>query len=88
MRNISNPLIQAWEREGLMALPMGAQAALIRDLSYSIEQAGRHELLMNAAGQASGMLTELRPASEILLEMVEEAAALLSEAPSRIKVEV
>jgi nitronate monooxygenase len=88
MRNISNPLIQAWEREGLMALPMGAQAALIRDLSYSIEQAGRHELLMNAAGQASGMLTELRPAAEILDEMVEEAAALLADAPKRIRAEV
>ena len=35
MRNISNPLIEAWEREGLMALPMGAQATLIRDLEHS-----------------------------------------------------
>jgi NAD(P)H-dependent flavin oxidoreductase YrpB (nitropropane dioxygenase family) len=77
MRNISNPLIEAWEREGLQALPMGAQGALIRDLQYSIEQAGRHELLMNAAGQASGMLTKQRPAAEILAEIVAEAAELL-----------
>jgi len=77
MRNISNPLIEAWEREGLQALPMGAQGALIRDLQYSIEQAGRHELLMNAAGQASGMLTKQRPAAEILAEMVAEAAEML-----------
>jgi nitronate monooxygenase len=77
MRNITNPLIEAWEREGLQALPMGAQGALIRDLQYSIEQAGRHELLMNAAGQASGMLTKQRPAAEILAEMVSEAAELL-----------
>lgn len=78
MRNIRNPLIDAWEREGLMALPMGAQAMLIRDLSYSIEQAGRHELLMNAAGQTSGMLKKRRPAAEILEEMVGEAAEILS----------
>jgi nitronate monooxygenase len=78
MRNITNPLIEAWEREGLQALPMGAQGALIRDLQYSIQQAGRHELLMNAAGQASGLLREQRPAADILAEMVAEAAELLS----------
>ena len=77
MRNIRNPLIDAWEREGLMALPMGAQALLIRDLQHSIEVAGRHELLMNAAGQTSGMLTERRPARDILEEMVAEAAEIL-----------
>lgn len=78
MRNISNPLIEAWEREGMQALPMGAQAILIQDLVYSIEQAGRHELLMNAAGQASGMLKEKRPAGEILEEMVGEAAEIFA----------
>jgi NAD(P)H-dependent flavin oxidoreductase YrpB (nitropropane dioxygenase family) len=88
MRNITNPLIQAWEREGLMALPMGAQAALIRDLSYSIEQAGRHDLLMNAAGQTVGMLSKKRPAAEILAEMVEEAAQILSDVPKRIQASV
>ena len=89
MRNISNPFIEAWEREGLMALPMGAQAALIRDLSYSIEQAGRHELLMNAAGQTSGMLTKKRPAKEILEEMVRDAAQILAtELPKRISASV
>lgn len=77
MRNISNPLIEAWEREGLQALPMGAQALLIHDLTYSIQRAGRHELLMNAAGQTAGMLRKRRPAAEILREMVAEAAEIL-----------
>jgi NAD(P)H-dependent flavin oxidoreductase YrpB (nitropropane dioxygenase family) len=85
MRNISNPMIEAWEREGLMALPMGAQAVLIRDLEYSAREAGRQDLLMNAAGQTSGMLKARRPAAEILEEMVAEAAEILaSELPSRI----
>ena len=78
MRNISNPLIEAWEASGLHALPMGMQGALIRDLQYSIEQAGRHDLLMNAAGQTAGMLKEKRPAKEILAEMVAEAAEILA----------
>jgi Dioxygenases related to 2-nitropropane dioxygenase len=87
MRNITNPLIEAWEREGLQVLPMGAQGALIRDLQYSIEQAGRHELLMNAAGQAAGALTRQRPAAEILAEMVAEAAELLTtELEKRVRV--
>ncbi|MCP4006112.1 MAG: nitronate monooxygenase [bacterium] len=78
MRNISNPLIEAWERQNIHALPMGAQAILIRDLSYSIQKAGREDLLMNAAGQTSGMLHKKRPAAEILDEMVAEAAEILA----------
>ncbi len=83
MRNISNPLIEAWEKEGLGALPMGLQAVLIADLTHSIREAGRHELLMNAAGQTSGMLTKLRPAAEILAEMVAEAAEILGSGLAR-----
>lgn len=89
MRNISNPMIEAWEREGMMALPMGAQAVLIRDLEHSAREAGRHELLMNAAGQTSGMLKERRPAALILEEMVQEAAEILAtELPSRVSASV
>jgi NAD(P)H-dependent flavin oxidoreductase YrpB (nitropropane dioxygenase family) len=87
MRNVTNPLIEAWEREGLQALPMGAQGALIRDLQYSIEEAGRHELLMNAAGQTAGLITKQRPAAEILAEMVAEAAEVLgSQLAKRVQV--
>jgi NAD(P)H-dependent flavin oxidoreductase YrpB (nitropropane dioxygenase family) len=78
MRNITNPLIEAWQRRGLQALPMGLQGMLIRDLTYSIREAGRHELLMNAAGQTAGMLTKKRPAKEILDEIVAEAADILA----------
>ena len=83
MRNINNPLIEAWEREEMSALPMGMQNLLIRDLSYSIRQAGRHELLMNAAGQTAGMLKAKRPAFEILEEMVSEAAEILASGLAR-----
>ena len=78
MRNIKNPLIEAWEASGLHALPMGMQGLLMRDLQYSIEQARRHDLLMNAAGQTAGMLNEKRPAAEILEEMVAEVAETLA----------
>jgi NAD(P)H-dependent flavin oxidoreductase YrpB (nitropropane dioxygenase family) len=77
MRNITNPLIEAWEARGLQALPMGLQGLLVRDLLYSVRQAGRHELLMNAAGQTAGLLKQRRPAGEILREMVVQAAEIL-----------
>jgi len=77
MRNITNPLIQSWERSGIRALPMGLQGVLTRDLLHSIRTAGRDDLLMNAAGQTSGMLQQTRPASEILHEMVADASHLL-----------
>jgi NAD(P)H-dependent flavin oxidoreductase YrpB (nitropropane dioxygenase family) len=77
MRNINNPLIEAWERSGLRALPMGQQGFLVRDLVHSIRAAGREELLMNAAGQISGLLRAIRPARVILEEMVEQAAGIL-----------
>ncbi|MDP6978879.1 MAG: nitronate monooxygenase [Myxococcota bacterium] len=78
MRNISNPLIEAWERSGMHAMPMGAQAILIRDITYSIRQAGREDLLMNAAGQTSGMLEAKRAAKDILDEMVSDAAEIFA----------
>ncbi len=77
MRNINNPLIEAWEASGLQPMPMGLQGILTQDLVYSLRKAGREDLLMNAAGQASGLLHKTRPAAEILADMVAEAADIL-----------
>jgi len=78
MRNITNPLIEAWDASGIQALPMGLQGLLIQDLVYSVRKAGREDLLMNAAGQISGLLHEVRPAADILNEMVAGAADILA----------
>ncbi len=78
MRNITNPLIEAWEGAGIAALPMGLQGLLVGDLLYSIRKSGRNELLMNAAGQVSGLINEPRPAGEILERMVAGAAEILA----------
>ncbi len=89
MRNITNPLIRTWEASGIRALPMGLQGVLTRDLLHSIRAAGRDDLLMNAAGQASGMLRTTRPASEILHEMAADASHLLgARLAKRVQVEV
>ncbi|MCC7363421.1 MAG: nitronate monooxygenase [Dehalococcoidia bacterium] len=78
MRNITNPMIEAYEASGIKALPMGIQGVLIADLIYSCRQAGRADLLMNAAGQISGLLAETRPAGAILHNMVQGAADILA----------
>ncbi len=77
MRNITNPLIEAYDASGIPALPMGLQGLATQDLMYSVRKAGREDLLMNAAGQISGMLKEVRPAADILQGIVAEAAEIL-----------
>ncbi len=77
MRNVNNQLIEAWEASELKALPMGLQSVLVGDLIAAARVSGRNDLLMNAAGQICGIVDRLRPAAEILEEMVREAAAIL-----------
>jgi len=76
MRNITNPLIEAWEAANIPAMPMGLQGALTGDLLNSVRAAGRDDLMMNAAGQISG--TKSRPAADILNDMVAQAADILA----------
>ncbi|MHB8577521.1 MAG: NAD(P)H-dependent flavin oxidoreductase [Dehalococcoidia bacterium] len=79
MRNVTNPLIEAWEAANIKALPMGLQGLLISDLLAGIRESGNEELLMNAAGQISGMITGLRSAREVLDQIVDGAARILSD---------
>ena len=86
MRNIANELIEAWEDSGTEALPMGLQGLLIADIAEAAKQSGREDLLMNAAGQISGLLEEIRPAADVLQEMVAEAANIFtSRLPANVR---
>ena len=78
MRNINNPLIEYWEAQKLDALPMGLQGIVSGEIMAGARQAGRLELLMNPAGQISGMLRESRPAREIFDDMVRQAAEIIA----------
>jgi len=88
MRNITNPLIEAWEALNIKALPMGLQGLLISDLIAGIRQIGREELMMNAAGQIAGLIKTLRPAREVVDAMVDGAAEILTrDLPARVSVQ-
>jgi NAD(P)H-dependent flavin oxidoreductase YrpB (nitropropane dioxygenase family) len=89
MRNVNNPLIDLWEKEGLQALPMGPQGIVSGELMGAARAAGKLELLMNPAGQIAGMLDESRPAKDVLEEMISDAARILTEElPKRVQVQV
>jgi nitronate monooxygenase len=81
MRNITNPLIEAWEESGVPTLPFPYQGAVIQEVTFAAQRAGRKELGMNPAGQISGMLHEQRPAKDILEEMVAQAAEIIQRLP-------
>ncbi len=77
MRNINNPLVEYWESQKIDALPMGLQGIVSGEIMAGARMADKLELMMNPAGQISGMLKELRPAKEIVEDMVREAAEIL-----------
>lgn len=83
MRNINNPLIEYWESQKLDALPMGMQGIVSGEIMAGAREVNRLELLMNPAGQISGMLHEMRPAKDIFEDMVREAAEIVAEGLSR-----
>ena len=89
MRNITNELIEAWEDSAEQALPLGLQGMLIADIAEAANQGDRQELLMNAAGQISGLLNEIRAAAEVLEEMVREAVEVFtSRLPANVEAAV
>jgi nitronate monooxygenase len=89
MRNITNELIETWEERGLKPAPFGLQEILIADVLSSARESDRRDMLMNAAGQISGMLEGIRPASEVVETFVNLAAELLgSELPANVRVSI
>ena len=84
MRNINNPLIEAWEEGKVGTLPFPFQGAVIQEVTFAAQKAGRKDLGMNPAGQISGMFNEQRPAKDILAEIVEQAAEIIQRLPADV----
>jgi NAD(P)H-dependent flavin oxidoreductase YrpB (nitropropane dioxygenase family) len=77
MRNLRNRLTERWESDGPPTLGMPLQGLLMSDFLRGAEQAGRTDLLFSPAGQVTGLLKEIKPATQVVREMVEQATALL-----------
>jgi nitronate monooxygenase len=77
-RALNNPLIEAWDKSGLPALPMGQQGQVSGRLMAAVRQSGRNDLTMQLGGQIAGAVNEIRPARAVLDEMVREAVEVLA----------
>ncbi len=77
LRAINNKLIEEWNASGIPTLPMPMQSLLIRDLVEGLRQAGMTDYLSGLAGQVSGMITEVKSATEIMADIVNEAIDIL-----------
>jgi len=77
-RMLKNKLSERWESAKMPYLPMPLQGILISELQAGIRRAGLVDWTSNFAGQISGMIKEIKPAGEIVEEMVEEANEILT----------
>ncbi len=72
-----NRLIDAWDAEVGTTLPMPVQGRLSDPLRQAVEERNMTEYLGGPAGQVAGMIQEIKPAGQLLQEMVAQAAAIL-----------
>ena len=67
-----------WDGSGLEPLPFPIQAMISSALLASFVEGRKDDYVGGLAGQVSGLIKEIKPASQVLEEMVEEAADILT----------
>ena len=77
-RATHNKFHDLWESSGLEPLPFPTQVILASAMVEMFNKAERKEFIGPFAGQVSGLIKEVKPAAEVLQDMVEEAAEILS----------
>lgn len=69
-------ILEKWKNANLTTLPMPLQFVLFDDFVWSAESSKKYELMNNPAGQISGMVNEVKPAREIVKDLVANFEAL------------
>jgi NAD(P)H-dependent flavin oxidoreductase YrpB (nitropropane dioxygenase family) len=77
LRHPYTTLTDDWERSGLKALPMGVQGTVSNRVQAAARHSGRDDLLYQPAGQIVGMVKQIRPAADVLDEMVRGAIEVI-----------
>ena len=72
-RTYKNAVMAAWSESGLDPLPTPYQWVLMDDFVNAAEAADRQELVNLPAGQGAGMLTQRKPARQIVEELAQGA---------------
>jgi NAD(P)H-dependent flavin oxidoreductase YrpB (nitropropane dioxygenase family) len=77
-RATHNKFHDLWEASGLEPLPFPTQVILASAMVEMFNRAERKEFIGPFSGQVAGLIEEIKPAGEILEDMVEEAADILT----------
>ncbi len=78
LRASYNKFHDLWDGSGLEPLPFPTQVLISSALLASFLEANRTEYVGGLAGQISGLIKEIKPARQVLEEMVEEAVDILT----------
>jgi NAD(P)H-dependent flavin oxidoreductase YrpB (nitropropane dioxygenase family) len=77
-RYLKNRLVAAWEKEGLPTLPMPMQSIAIIPILDGAYEADMADIVPAPAGQVVGMIEGLKPAKQVVEEMVTGALQVLN----------
>jgi len=80
-RLIRSKWTQAWEETDLEPLPMPFQPMVAMPVMAAAASVGRQDIAPGSAGQGMGMIQAVRPAAEVVQEIVAGAEQILREAP-------
>ena len=78
LRASSNEFHRLWDASGLEPLPFPIQVMISSALLWSFVEADKTDYVGGLAGQVSGLIHEIKPARQVLEEMVEEAVDILT----------
>jgi NAD(P)H-dependent flavin oxidoreductase YrpB (nitropropane dioxygenase family) len=79
MRQLKNKWVEEFEASGLEPLPIPYQMMLSAPVLSGAGRARMKDVSSTAAGQVVGMLQALKPAAQVVSEMVSQAAAILGD---------
>ncbi|HSR13206.1 MAG TPA: nitronate monooxygenase, partial [Thermodesulfobacteriota bacterium] len=78
LRASYNKFHDLWDQSGLEPLPFPTQVLVSSALLASFIEAQKDDYVGGLAGQVSGLIRDVKPARQVLEEMVEEAVEILT----------
>jgi NAD(P)H-dependent flavin oxidoreductase YrpB (nitropropane dioxygenase family) len=78
LRASYNKFHDLWDASGLEPLPFPTQVLISSALLASFIEGQKNDYVGGLAGQISGLIKEIKPARQVLEEMVEEAVEILT----------
>jgi nitronate monooxygenase len=88
LRALKSQFHQAWDESGLASLPFPLQIIVSSSLFGGFIEANADAYIGGFAGQAAAMIHDIKPAGEVLADMVDETVEILTKKlPASVKAE-